>query len=313
MGCVVKVSASRVMCVVASLCVLMVTVSVPAFADKQEAYMGSQIYGWLASQGKIVGKSPLYNDILNPITTPLKAVADPRYDAPFIFTIGRDPYPNVASVPGGRVYVSEKTFDVIQYREELAGALCHAVAHTVRHDFASAARKVYNAQLAAGGLFMLGMVGMMGNFMGSFLNNPFSVLDFNNVNNTINGLSSVAAAAGPTVGAVGGVTAITAAQAAERNADVTGADLCAEAGLNPWGLVWLLENYQKSKMAGRMEMLSDNPGPRVSNLEAHFASAPERFAKFDRNRSHGTPMRPARASEVQSSPSPAATATEAPI
>jgi predicted Zn-dependent protease len=83
---------------------------------------------------------------------------------------------------------------------------------------------------------------------------------------------------------------MTAAESVESEADVTGADLCAKAGLNPWGLVWLLENYQKSKMAGRMEMLSDAPGDRIRILKAYFASAPERFAKFDRDRAHGTPM-----------------------
>ena len=111
-----------------------------ARADQAEARMGSQIYNWLAKNGKIVERSPLY-DILNPIANPLKAVADPRYDAPFLFTIGRDALPNVAAVPGGRVYVSDRAFDFIKYREELAGALCHAVAHTVRRDYATLVRR----------------------------------------------------------------------------------------------------------------------------------------------------------------------------
>lgn len=284
-----KVSASRFVRVVASLFVLMVIVSVPAVADVQEAYLGKQIYDWLYSTGIIVSKSPLYNDILNPITEPLKAVAGPRYDAPFIFTIGRDPYPNVASVPGGRVYVSDKTFEVIRYREELAGALCHAVAHTVRHDFASVARKAFNTQLAAGAL----MLGASASYYGGILNNPLRLLDPNTINGLVNATKpGNVAAANAVAGAIraGSVSPMTAAESVESEADVTGADLCAKAGLNPWGLVWLLENYQKSKMAGRMEMLSDAPGDRIRILKAYFASAPERFAKFDRDRAHGTPM-----------------------
>ena len=250
----------------------MVSVPVPARANQQEAKLGDQVYKWLAGHGKIVERSPLY-DLLNPIAMPLKAVADPRYDAPFTFTLGRDPYPNVASVPGGRIYVSEKAFDVIRYREELAGALCHAVAHTVRHDYANLVRKNFNAQLSGLALTSLLISGSppLGVFIGdmSKLNGQFA-----------------------TGGALTTAASIAAAAKAESGADVMGADLCAEAGLNPWGLVWLLENYRKSTMAGRMEMLSDAPGDRIRNLEAHFASAPERFAGFDRDRAHGTPLRP---------------------
>lgn len=258
--------------VVASIIVLAVSVPVPARADQQEAKMGDQVYKWLAGHGKIVTQSPLY-DLLSPIATPLKTVADPRYDAPFIFTLGRDPYPNVASVPGGRVYVSEKTFDVIRYREELAGALCHAVAHTVRHDYAGLVRKNVNAQLSGIALISLLMSGSppLGMFIG----------DFSKLYGQLGAGGALTTAA-----------SLAAAASAESGADLMGADLCAQAGLNPWGLVWLLQNYRKSAMAGRMEMLSDAPGDRIRNLEAHFASAPERFAGFERDRANGTPLRP---------------------
>src|SRR5579863_2437197 len=139
--------------IVVSLVVLTMLAPVPARADQQEAKIGDQVYRWLANNGKIVKQSPLY-DVLNPIADPIKAVADPLYDAPFIFTIGRDPYPNIASVPGGRVYLSEKAFDFIKYREELAGALCHAVAHTVNHDYMRLVRKNANAQLGSLALWL---------------------------------------------------------------------------------------------------------------------------------------------------------------
>jgi predicted Zn-dependent protease len=253
------------------LCLFAALVPVPVRSDQAEARMGSQIYNWLAKNGKIVEHSPLY-DILNPIANPLKAAADPRYDAPFIFTIGRDPLPNVASVPGGRVYVSDKAFEYIKYREELAGALCHAVAHTVRHDYATLVRKNMNAGL---GSVAVWAAVLSGNPFGIFLDPAKTVTN--------------ASVAGSVLTTVAGIAAI---QAAERGADVEGADLCAQAGLNPWGLVWLLQNYSKSKAGGKMEMLTDTPNDRVRNLEAHFANAPDRFAKFDHDRAHATPLRP---------------------
>ena len=263
---------------VAALVMVSMIPAAPAHADPQEAKLGSKVYNWLAGQGKIVEQSPLY-DILNPIANPLKAVADPRYDAPFVFTLGRDPYANVASVPGGRIYVSEKTFDVIQYREELAGALCHAVAHVVRHDYAALVRKNANAQLSGAAL----AIGLMA---GSWSTTPFANL-------WQLGTGDVSSITGPA--AVGGVlstaASLAAAAKAERGADEMGADLCAEAGLNPWGLVWLLQNYKKANFGGRMEMLSNDASDRVRNLEAYFANAPDRFARFDGDRAHGTPLR----------------------
>ena len=79
--------------------------------------------------------------------------------------------------------------------------------------------------------------------------------------------------------------------AAEQSADTMGADLCAQAGFNPWGLVWLFQNYQKSKVGGRMEMLPSDPAARIKNLEAHFAADPAKFGGFDPDRAHGTPLR----------------------
>ncbi|HVA29118.1 MAG TPA: M48 family metalloprotease [Candidatus Baltobacteraceae bacterium] len=259
--------------VVVSLLVLAIIVPAPARPDTQEDTFGAGIYKWLANHGKIVEHSPLY-DYITPISVPLKTVADPRYDTPFKFILGRDPYANVASTPGGQVYVSEKTFDVLQYREELAGAFCHAVAHTIRHDYAAAVRRSSNASAATIGLVAL-----------TLLTNPYAI--FLNPVSTMQTTQNVAVAS--TV--VGGASQLSAAEKAERGADEMGADLCAEAGINPWGLVWLLQNYKKSEFKDRMEMLSVDPSGRIANLEAHFARSPLRFGKFDRDRAHGTPIR----------------------
>ena len=284
---------ARIVRLIASFLILVLAVPAPLQADQQEAKIGAQVQKWLVNHGKIVDQSPLY-DILNPIADPLKAVADPLYDAPFVFTLGRDPYPNVASVPGGRVYVSEKTFDFIQYREEFAGALCHAVAHTVNHDYVRLVRKNTNAQLGSLALWLAilggGMIGAWSN--PSVFGNTIKAA----VNNDAAGVANAsglggAVAAGAAAGAITAAASLSAAEQAERGADVTGADLCAKAGINPWGMVWLLQNYRKAKLAGRMEMLSDTPAERVRNLQEHFASNPDLFAKFDPERAHATPLK----------------------
>ena len=264
----------------AALLVMSAFLTVPGQADQQEAKIGKQVYNWLALNGKIVKHSPLY-DVLDPIADPLKAVADPLYDAPFIFTIGRDPYPNVASVPGGQVYVSEKTFGFIKYREEFAGALCHAVAHTIDRDYMRLARKNFNAQLGSLALWALILTG-------AWNSDPLGMAKATFLPSDAMQAYNATGAAIPSVLATG--SAISAAVQAEREADIAGADLCAKADLNPWGIVWLLQNYKRSGLAGRMEMLTDTPDDRVRNLEAHFQSNPALFAKFDSDRSHATPL-----------------------
>jgi predicted Zn-dependent protease len=78
----------------------------------------------------------------------------------------------------------------------------------------------------------------------------------------------------------------------ERTADLKGADTCAEANSNPWGLVKLIEAFGKSNAGGKLEMLSDHPRDdhRISDLEAHFRNHPERFTRFKRDSAWSTPL-----------------------
>ena len=267
---------------VAALFILALIAGLPVRADQEEQKVGDKIQRWLVNNGKIVNDSPLY-DIANPIFNPIKSVADPMYDSPFAFILGRDPYPNIASTPGGRVYASEKTFDFIKYREEFAGALCHSVAHTVNHDYMKLVRKNANAQL---GSLALWLIIMSGNMTAAY-SSPAGWAKAISSGNLAPGIPGATAAAG----ALSTVASLSAAEQDEAGADTLRADICAKAGINPYGLVWLLQNYKRSGLNGRMEMLTDNPAARVANLEHHFASNPELFGKFDSDRAHATPLR----------------------
>lgn len=238
---------------------LALAAAAPARADDQEAAIGARVYADLAARGQIVERSPLY-DVLEPIGRRIKAVADPKYDAPFSFVIVRDRTPNAFSVPGGRVYVTDALFGFLANREQLAGALCHEVAHTIHHDVTALMRKNQNLSIGAT-------------------------------------LLSVLLGGNPTVGTAINVAAslqsLSFTRDVERNADFTGADLCAAANLNPWGLVWLLDRYRKSDAGGGMEMLSDHPRDdhRITDLEQRFAENPGTFARFNRDPAHATPLR----------------------
>ena len=44
----------------------------------------------------------------------------------------------------------------------------------------------------------------------------------------------------------------------ESRADLTGSDLCAAAGSNPWGLVWLFQEFKDARTGEIPQLLSDH-------------------------------------------------------
>ena len=87
----------------------------------------------------------------------------------------------------------------------------------------------------------------------------------------------------------------------ESRADITGSDVCAATGYNPWGLVWLFQDFQNANMGQVPQLLSDHPGNqnRVNALEKHFRENPSVFGKFSSDPKSAKPMSvPKDASEV---------------
>ena len=69
---------------------------------------------------------------------------------------------------------------------------------------------------------------------------------------------------------------------AESAADLTGADVCAASGYNPWGLVWLFQDFDNADLAQIPQLLSDHPdnAHRVQALKQHFRENPKVFGGF---------------------------------
>ncbi len=69
----------------------------------------------------------------------------------------------------------------------------------------------------------------------------------------------------------------------ESRADITGSDVCAATGYNPWGLVWLFQDFDNAKLGQVPQLLSDHPGnqTRVDTLEKHFRQNSSVFGKFN--------------------------------
>jgi beta-barrel assembly-enhancing protease len=253
-------SALKQAAVAAAIAGLCLTAAGTARAADAERQIGAQEYALLQQKGAIVTSSPWYR-VLNPIAERIKRVADPQYDYPFHFVLVHDAAPNAFAVPGGNVYVTDSLMKFVQNQQQLAGVLCHETSHDIHHDVINLNRKDQNLQIGATVLSILLGGGRSGI-----------------VNGALN--------------AAGSLESLNFSRGVESNADKKGAYTCAQAGYNPYGLVWLFQNFEKADTHGSMEMLSDHPNDqhRIDDLKREFAADPATFGKFRNDINSATPM-----------------------
>ena len=214
-----------------------------------ELQMGQEVFTELKAKGEIVESSPLY-DQLRPIADAITQAAQPRYNHPFKFYLVHETQPNAFATPGGNVYVVDSLLYFVKNTDQLAGTLCHEVSHTIHHDtmtLMEKQRKIEEREVGAAILL------------------------------------------GPTrahilaIALIGKLHSLGYSRDVESRADLTGSDVCAGAGYNPWGLVWLFQDFKNANTGQIPQLLSDHPNDqnRIKALEQHFQKNPSVFAKFN--------------------------------
>src|SRR5262249_4901204 len=187
---------------------------------------------------------------------------------PFKFYLVHETQPNAFATPGGNVYVVDSLLYFVKNTEELAGTLCHEVSHTIHHDTITLMEKQRNIEKREVGAAVL---------------------------------------LGPTrahilaIALIGKLHSLIYSRDAESRADLTGSDVCVAAGYNPWGLVWLFQDFKNANIAQVPQLLSDHPNDqhRVDALERHFRKNPQAFGKFNSDKRSATPFSaPKNASET---------------
>jgi len=232
-----------------------------------EQKMGDEVYQELKGKGVIVARSPLYQQ-LEPIAARITRAAQPRYEHPFRFYLVHEQQPNAFATPGGNVYVTDALLFFVKNTEELAGTLCHEVAHTIHHDtmvLMEKRQRIARRELGAGVL------------LGPSLPHVLAIA------------------------ALGKLNSLGYSRDVESRADVTGSDICASADYDPWGLVWLFTDFHQARVGEIPELLSDHPDDehRVRTLKEHFRSHPEVFARFNPDPASATPVQlPAETAET---------------
>jgi predicted Zn-dependent protease len=199
----------------------------------EELQIGQDAFNQLKAKGEIIESSPLY-DQLGPIADAITRAAQPRYNHPFKFYLVHEPQPNAFATPGGNVYVVDSLLYFVKNTDELAGTLCHEVSHTIHHDTMTLMEKRQKiAEREIGAAIILGP-------------------------STAHVLA---------IALLGALHSLSYSRDVESRADITGSDVCAAAGYNPWGLVWLFQDFKNAKPEEVPQLLSDHPNDQ-SRIEA---------------------------------------------
>jgi len=246
-----------------ALClVALESAAIPLWAQQSsqdpELQMGQEVFEGLKAKGEIVESSPLY-DTLRPIAQAIGQAAQPRYNHPFKFYLVHETQPNAFSAPGGNVYVVDSLLYFVKNKDELTGTLCHEVSHTIHHDTMTLMEKEERiVEREIGAAILLGADGLQ--MLGIAL--------------------------------IGKLHSLSYSRDVESRADLTGSDICAEAGYNPWGLVWLFQDFENTGQGDVPQLLSDHPTNqnRVNALERHFRENPAVFGKFNHDPKSGGPL-----------------------
>jgi len=223
-----------------------------------ELAIGREVFNELKAKVEIVESSPLY-DALLPVIEPIMRTAQPRYDHPFKVYLVHQAQPNAFATPGGGIYVTDTLLYFVKNKEQLAGTLCHEVAHTIHHDSMTLLQKRERLEKTE-----LGAAILLGPTRAHLL----------------------------AIALLGELQSLGYSRDVEARADLTGSDLCAAAGSNPWGLVWLFQDFKNARTVDIPQLLSDHPADqaRVEALEQHFQRDPSVFGKFNSDPRSATPF-----------------------
>jgi len=223
-----------------------------------EIEMSQEIFNEFKTNGEIVESSPLY-DKLRPIADAISRAAQPQYGHPFKFYLIHEELPDAFAAPGGNVYVVDSFLYFIRNSDELAGTLCHEVSHTIHDDTVAKIReqqKITEREARAAELLGTDRARRLG------------------------------------IPLIGKLHSLGYSRYVESRADLAGSDICAAAGYNPWGLVWLFQDFENSDLEELPQLLSDHPAfqHRVDLLEWHFRAHPLVFGKFSSDPKSARPI-----------------------
>jgi len=131
------------------LLILIVGLAAPAWAEPvDEAKIGAEAAAQLEKEVKVVD-NPTETARLTEIANRLGAVSQ-RPEVKYTVKILQSKEINAFSIPGGHLYITQGTLDVVESEDEVAAVLAHEVAHNAKRHSLESMKKESRAQTQIG-------------------------------------------------------------------------------------------------------------------------------------------------------------------
>jgi Zn-dependent protease with chaperone function len=202
------------------------------FSPQQDIEIGSKSARQIATETPMLDDPQIESYVQNLGLKLSSKAAGERF--PYQFRVVATREINAFALPGGFLFVNAGTIAAARNEGELAGVMAHEIAHAaLRHGTNQASK----AQLAQMGLGILGSIASSGE-------NP----NLGDAVNTIGGLGA-------------NMLFLKYGRAAEKEADLEGARILAEAGYDPRDMANFFKTLEAEGGQRTPEMLSDHPDP----------------------------------------------------
>lgn len=220
-----------------------------AFTYPQEIAEGRKAEQQVYKQMKVLPDSSPITQYIQQVGAKLTAYA-PGYKWPYRFHVVQSKEINAFALPGGAVFVNTGTIVAAQNESELAGVMAHEISHVVQRHSTCNQTKQSKSSVGWGLVDLLAGV--------------------------LPGIGGALAQSG--LGMAQNLSYLQMSRTDEKQADLLGTEILANAGYNPRGLVQMFQIIEQKSGSGGAQFLSDhpNPGNRVQYVDKEIAALPVR-------------------------------------
>lgn len=221
-----------------------------AFTYEQEIAEGKKVEQAVYKQMKVLPDSSPISQYVRKVGAKLTAFA-PGHKWPYRFHVVDSKEINAFALPGGAIFVNTGTIAAAENESQLAGVMAHEISHVVQRHSTCNLTKQRKAGVG------WGLAGVLAGVL-------------------VPGIGGTLAQQG--VGMAQNLSYLQMSRTDEKQADLLGTEILANAGYNPRGLIQMFQIIQRKYGAGGAQFMSDhpNPGNRVQYVSQEIAALPVR-------------------------------------
>ena len=217
------------------------------FSPEQDIELGRRSAQEIAQQVPILGDRQIVNYVQQ-LGARLASKAS-GHKFPYQFSVVATKDINAFALPGGFIFINAGAIAAAKNEGELAGVIAHEITHVALRHGTNQASKAYVAEAG---------IGILGSVFGGDQNS-----DFGRIVESIGGAGA-------------NIIFLKFGRTAEKQADLEGARIMAEAGYDPRDMAGFFQTLESKGGQGVPEFLSDHPDPgnRIAAINQALASLP---------------------------------------